>query len=182
MSSRLLLLLASALAAVLTSCGSSAPPTDAHGGVDPVVGLTVFTTSQRQSLPSLSGSTLTGRSLSARSYASGSPLVINVWASWCSPCRNELPLLARASGRGTRVLGIVERDDASRARAFARRQGATYPSLVDPEGRLLATLRMLPQVGIPSTLVVAGDGHLAARIVGPLTSSSLRRALARARS
>lgn len=184
MTGRLLVLLVVGLAVALTSCGSSPAHTAAlgHGDGDPAVGLTVFTTSSRLSLPSLSGSTLTGRSLTARSYAGGSPLVINVWASWCSPCRQELPLLARTSGHGVRVLGIDERDDASRARAFARRQGATYPSLVDREGRLLATLRVLPQVGIPSTLVVAPDGHLAARVVGPLTSSSLRRALAEVRS
>jgi cytochrome c biogenesis protein CcmG/thiol:disulfide interchange protein DsbE len=146
------------------------------------VGLTVFAATQRQSLPTLSGTTLTGQSLTASSYAGGAPLVVNVWASWCAPCRQEIPLLARAARRGVRVIGIDERDLATNARTFARAHGATYPSLADPQGRLLAGLRMLPQEGIPSSLVVAADGRIVARVIGPLTPQSLRRALAEAKS
>lgn len=165
----------------VTSCATASPP--GHGSAPgAAVGLTLFPASQGARLPSLAGSTLTGRPLSATSYAAGSPLVINVWASWCSPCRRELPLLARASTLGVRVLGIDERDSASRARAFALSRGASYPSLLDADGRLLATLRMLPQTGVPSTLVVARDGHVVARVVGPLTRQSLQRALSRAGS
>lgn len=171
--------LALAVAAVLTGCGSRPA---SQGSTDTRLGLTVFWPAHRQPMPPLAGTTLTGRHLSATSYAAGTPLVVNVWASWCSPCRRELPLLARAARHGVRVLGIDERDGAGQARSFARSQGATYPSLVDPDGRLLAALRLLPQAGIPSTLVVTPRGRVAARVVGPLTSSALRRALATAAS
>jgi thiol-disulfide isomerase/thioredoxin len=131
-------------------------------------------------MPALAGSTLSGTPLTAATYAAGSPLVVNVWASWCSPCRDEVPLLARAARQGVRVLGIDERDSAAQARHFARSHGVTYPSLSDSDGRVLAGLRVLPQAGIPSTLVVDAAGRMVARVVGPLTSRSLRRALAKA--
>jgi thiol-disulfide isomerase/thioredoxin len=173
----LLVLLVPGLALALSACGMHPAPPAAHGS-DPAVGLTVFTASARSRLPTLSGPTLTGRSLSASAYAAGAPLVINVWASWCSPCRQEIPLLARAARLGVRVLGIDERDSVDRARSFAADRHASYPSLSDPRGRLLGSLHPLPQTGIPSTLVVAPDGTVAARVIGPLTSATLRRALA----
>jgi thiol-disulfide isomerase/thioredoxin len=172
---------AAGILSLLTACGSGFGRAAAPGsGSSTTVGLTVFEPAQRSSLPAVSGTTLNGRPLDVRSYAHHSPLVVNVWASWCAPCRLEVPLLARASHRGVRVLGIDEKDSASRARSFARSRGATYPSLLDPQGRVLADLRMLPQAGIPSTLVITADGLVAARIVGPLTPTSLRQALAEA--
>jgi thiol-disulfide isomerase/thioredoxin len=146
------------------------------------VGLTVFTSSEGVRVPRLAGTTLTGQRLDASSYAAGSPLVINVWASWCSPCREELPLLARAARHGIRVLGIDERDSTGRAVSFAHGEGITYPSLQDPDGRLLASLRLLPRTGIPSTLFVTASGRAQARVVGPLDRETLRRALRMAAS
>lgn len=166
-------------ALVVSGCGSglARPPTAAQRE-DAAIGLTLLPRAHEHPLPELSGSTLAGTPLTSSAYSHGRPLVINVWASWCTPCRAELPLLARASLRGVRVLGIDERDTTSRARALARSTGASYPSLVDPGGDLLARLPSLPRDGIPSTLVVAADGRPVARIVGALTASSLRRALA----
>jgi thiol-disulfide isomerase/thioredoxin len=167
------------LLVLLTACLQG--PQAGQGAEDVALGLTVFEPSQQPTLPTLAGSTLSGRRLTASSYAEGSSLVVNVWASWCSPCRRELPLLARvAARRGVRVLGIDERDSASQAQAFARSHGVAYPSLSDPDGRVLSSLRVLPQNGIPSTLVVASSGRIVARVVGPLTSRSLARALTKA--
>ncbi|HEX3931067.1 MAG TPA: TlpA disulfide reductase family protein [Nocardioides sp.] len=163
---------------LLTGC-LQGPPVG-HQREDAAVGLTVFGPSGQPTLPTLAGSTLSGRRLTASSYAAGSPLVVNVWASWCSPCRRELPLLVRTARRGVRVLGIDERDTESRARAFARSHGAVFPSLSDPDGKILASLRVLPQAGIPSTLVVDPSGRIVARVVGPLTPRALARALTKA--
>ncbi len=89
-----------------------------------------------------------------------------------------MPLLARASKRIT-VIGIDEQDDRASARAFAASRGATYPSLSDPDGTLLASLAMLPHSGVPSTLFLDGRGRVAARVVGPVDSDVLRRILRR---
>jgi thiol-disulfide isomerase/thioredoxin len=166
------------LLVLLTACMRG--PQAGQRGEDAALGLTVFEPSQRSTLPALVGSTLSGRQLTASSYAAGSPLVVNVWASWCSPCRRELPLLADAARRGVRILGIDERDSASHAQSFARGHGVRYPSLSDPDGRVLASLRVLPQTGLPSTLVVDSSGLIVATVVGPLTSRSLARALTKA--
>ena len=157
----------------VTSCTSPAH----HSGAGSGIGLTVFTQEQQQRLPALSGTTLDGRRLDVSSYAEGSPLVVNVWASWCSPCRREVPLLARIARRGVKVLGIDERDSTHRARSFAASHHASYPSLSDPEGQLLGSLHALPQTGIPSTLVVSPDRSIVARVIGPLTPATLHHAL-----
>lgn len=80
----------------------------------------------------------------------------------------EMPLLARASRSRLQVIGIDERDDAKSAEAFTTARGVSYPSLSDPDGRLLAQLTMLPQTGVPSTLILDSQGRVAARVVGPL--------------
>jgi thiol-disulfide isomerase/thioredoxin len=171
----MVVLLVTGLALAASACaGQSGRQVDQP---DQTVGLTTFTPSQRVSVPALSGRTLTGQSLTTSTYAGRSPLVINVWASWCSPCRQEVPLLARAARLGVHVLGIDERDSTARAASFADQRGVAYPSLEDPDGHLLSSLRLLPRTGIPSTLFVAADGRVAARVVGPLTRSTLRRAL-----
>lgn len=103
----------------------------------------------------------------------GTVFLLNVWGSWCAPCRREAPDLVRAwasehAKGGVQFLGLNTRDDASAAAtAFERRFGVTYPSLRDPDGRLQLTFRTtLPPKAIPSTLVLDRQGRVAARIVG----------------
>lgn len=167
-----------ALVVLATACtGQPANRVRHTDAASTAVGLTLFPASPPITVPSLTGTTLTGQRVSASSYAAGSPLVINVWASWCSPCREELPLLARAARHGIHILGIDERDSADRALTFAHGHGVTYPSLQDPDGRLLASLRLLPRTGIPSTLFVTAKGSVQARVVGPLDRDTLRQGL-----
>ncbi len=67
----------------------------------------------------------------------GRPLIVNIWASWCVPCRAEFPLLVGAYGeyrdRGLEIVGIVHRDSAESAQRFATDEGATWPMLLDPD-------------------------------------------------
>ena len=106
----------------------------------------------------------------------GSPVVLNFWASWCIPCREEAPLLtaaARTFGtQGLRVVGIVYQDSAASARDFMDRFGQSYPGLLDPDGRTSIDYGVF---GIPETFFIGRDGIVRARQVGPVTEAGLDR-------
>lgn len=107
----------------------------------------------------------------------GEVVVLNVWASWCDPCRRESPLLERwharmaASGRGT-VLGIDVLDVTSDAREFVREYGLTYPMLRDPEGEVLDDYGV---VAYPETFVIDREGRIVASRRGPVDEAWMRR-------
>jgi thiol-disulfide isomerase/thioredoxin len=111
--------------------------------------------------------------------ARGDVVVLNVWGSWCPPCRDEAPDLQAVheslEGRGVRFVGVNVRDNDVDARAFEREFGVTYSSVVDENGsRLLAFRDTLPPTSIPSTLVVDRQGRMAASVLGQITEASLR--------
>lgn len=102
----------------------------------------------------------------------GRPLVINLWAEWCPPCREEAPALAefarRAEGK-VDVLGIDYTDPRpDKAIGFAQAAGWAYPHLIDANG-VLKSRMAIP--GIPVTLVVAPDGRVVYRKTGPVASA-----------
>jgi thiol-disulfide isomerase/thioredoxin len=151
--------------------GTSDTATPAHPS-----GPTVLPPSQRREAPDLRGSTLDGVSF-ALSSLRGHVVVLNVWASWCEPCRTESPALvavaASVDAAGIRFVGLDERDSAVKARAFVQSVHSTYPHLVD-QGALLAQLsEWLPQA-VPSTLILDPQGRVAARVVGKVTEERLR--------
>jgi thiol-disulfide isomerase/thioredoxin len=163
---------AAMVAALCTACSSVHPAPSSTAGLGP--GVAVFPVGQRSAPPQLRGTTLAGESLDLSDVVGHGIVAVNVWASWCGPCRQEMPRLAHAAGV-IRVVGIDERDHSGPALAFAASRGATYPSLSDPDGKLLARLPMLPQTGVPSTLFLDRRGRVAARVVGPVDSEVLRR-------
>ena len=132
---------------------------------------------ERQAPVELTGQTLQGGRVDLAAYR-GHPVVLNVWGSWCAPCRKEAPALQAASVRlakqGVRTVGInTQDDDVSRARAFERRFGITYPSIVD-DGALLLRLRgAVSPNAIPTTLVLDAEGRVAARATLPMTTVTL---------
>jgi thiol-disulfide isomerase/thioredoxin len=149
-----------------------------------VVGVTTYAAGSRPALPEVSGRTLDGTETSLASRH-GHVVVINIWASWCGPCRTESPALARAAeqtaGLGVLFVGIDEQDVAANARAFAEEAGTTYPQLVDEDGTILAALRLVPLSAIPSTIVLDPKGDVAVRVIGPIdpaTFTGLVRSLA----
>jgi thiol-disulfide isomerase/thioredoxin len=91
----------------------------------------------------------------------GTPTVINLWASWCAPCRDELPLLAKADreyGDRLRFIGIDIKDAAPEAALrLAERSGVTYPQLVDRAGRTQGPLGFS---GLPQTVLVDAQGRM----------------------
>ncbi|MDP1876431.1 MAG: TlpA disulfide reductase family protein, partial [Actinomycetota bacterium] len=109
----------------------------------------------------------------------GNVVVLNVWASWCAPCRAEAPTLAALDAelrpRGVRLVGLDTRDSDASARGFVERFGIAYPNVVDRDGRLqLLFAGTLPPQAIPSTVVIDREGRVAARLLGKASESSLR--------
>jgi peroxiredoxin len=160
----------------------SAPPVS-RAAQDPsaeaaATGLTRYASGSRSEAPDVRGEPLDGGHLALRDLR-GQVAVVNVWGSWCQPCRKEAPDLARVaretSGRGVRFVGIDTRDNAAAARAFVRAFKVPYPSLIDDEGRLILAFHgVIPVSAVPSTVVVDPAGHIAARIVGIVNYSTLR--------
>jgi thiol-disulfide isomerase/thioredoxin len=106
----------------------------------------------------------------------GRRILVNVWATWCLPCRDEMPILAgfaKENGSGT-VVGITE-DDATLVRAYLRQTPANYSILLDdPEGR--AAVRLGNRLGaLPFTALIDTDGRLLRRQYGPFTSATALR-------
>lgn len=104
----------------------------------------------------------------------GRPLVVNFWASWCTPCAAELPELQAAHERwGDRVavVGLTHRDDRAQARAMATSAGVTYELGDDADGELY---RALGLVAMPSTAFVDAHGKVQAVVAGRLDDRALQ--------
>jgi cytochrome c biogenesis protein CcmG, thiol:disulfide interchange protein DsbE len=109
----------------------------------------------------------------------GTPTVVNLWASWCGPCIEELPALQAVherGGDGLRVVGVLTQDDARQGLAAAEGLGVSFPSGVDRQGSVKAGLGIAP---LPATLFVHADGTVAARYVGPALDEAGLTALVR---
>lgn len=132
---------------------------------------------QRDTTIALDGTTLEGQdwtSLDAR----GSVVVVNVWGSWCGPCKAEAPDLQAAyehfaeAGEPVQFIGVNHRDSVATALAFQRAKGIGYPSLED-DGQTLLDLQGMGNAR-PSTLVLDAEGRLAARVLGQVDEATLR--------
>jgi len=134
---------------------------------------------QRKPAPVLTGTDLNGNPVDTSEWK-GSPGVINVWASWCSPCRAEAPELAAVHKRNPDVnfLGLDTRDTDAAARQFVKKYGIDYPNLPDPNGQLVLKFSgTLPPQAIPSTLLIDANGRVAGRFLGAVTAEELEDAL-----
>jgi cytochrome c biogenesis protein CcmG/thiol:disulfide interchange protein DsbE len=109
----------------------------------------------------------------------GRPVIVNFWASWCRPCREEFPLLQevadRHAGDGLAVVGIVYQDRTQPARAFMERYGATWTAAMDPDDRVANAYNIL---GPPETFFIGRDGRIVARHIGQLSAGSLEQKVA----
>jgi thiol-disulfide isomerase/thioredoxin len=107
----------------------------------------------------------------------GTPVLVNIWASWCAPCKDEAPHLASAHAEfGDRVqfLGLDILDERGSAREFMREYGWTYPSVFDSTGAIRDGLGILGQ---PATLFYDPSGDLVRTWSGPITEEVLNETL-----
>ncbi|MBI4941578.1 MAG: TlpA family protein disulfide reductase [Actinobacteria bacterium] len=166
-------------ATALTACSSSGTADGSGKGFVSGDGtITVLPATKRPDPVALAGTTLEGSDLDLTSLR-GKVVVLNVWGSWCPPCRKEAPDLEQAykdlQGSGVQFVGVnVNEQSASQAVAYQKKFGITYPSFADDGGKSLLALRgAVAANAIPSTLVLDTEGRIAVRISGPTTRTTL---------
>ncbi|SED14330.1 TlpA disulfide reductase family protein [Streptomyces sp. TLI_105] len=175
----------SAAALALSGCGGENNGKSGGGGntnfVTNTGGISTVAKGERTAPKEIAGETLEGKRLDVADLK-GKVVVLNVWGSWCGPCRAEAPHFVKVAkdleGRGVEFVGLNTRDfNKQQALTFEEDYGVTYPSLYDPNGKLIlfgfpkGTLN--PQ-SIPSTVVLDKEGKIAARSLMALDEKKLR--------
>ncbi len=144
--------------------------------------ITVLPAAEREQPAEVSGETLEGEPIALEDYA-GEVVVLNVWGSWCGPCRTEAPILADTArdlaDQGVQFIGINTRDHGTaRPLAFQRNCDIPSPSIYDPDGStLLSFTGTLPLNAIPSTVIIDRKGRVAGRVLGEIRSETTFRDL-----
>lgn len=140
-------------------------------------GLTRVAVADRGNPIWLQGETLSGATLNTQAWR-GSVVVVNVWGSWCAPCRAESPDLVRAyeatRDEPVEFVGIDVRDQRAQARAFTTELGIRYPSFFDQDSSLLLLFSgVVPVSAVPSTVILDREGRVAASVVGVIDEATL---------
>lgn len=132
------------------------------------------------SLPSLEGEApQTVRQVAMQAAATGTPTLINLFASWCAPCEVEHPVLLALKAQGINVIGIAYKDDPAKTTTFLERLGNPYSQvLVDRTGRAGVEFGIS---GVPETFLIGADGKVLAKFTGPMTPADAEALFEKAR-
>ncbi|MFG3491838.1 TlpA family protein disulfide reductase [Streptomyces sp. NPDC047972] len=172
-------------ALALSACSGDSNGKSGGGGntnfVTNTGGISTAAKGERAATGELAGETLDGKQLDVADLR-GKVVVLNVWGSWCAPCRAEAPHFAKVAkdlkGQGVEFVGLNTRDPNKQpALAFEEDYGVSYPSLYDPQGRLILfgfPKGTLSPQSIPSTVVLDKEGKIAARSLMALNEEKLR--------
>jgi thiol-disulfide isomerase/thioredoxin len=158
-------LLVAALVVTVFTHGNSSSASDDN--------MVAYPAGQRPAAPDFTATSLTGTPINFASYR-GKVVVLNIWGSWCSPCRGEgqtLKYLDEEYGpQGVAFLGDDIQDTPVNALYFLHSEGISYPSVNDANGAVEQRLAIaVPINGTPTTLVIDKTGHIAGMIDGPVT-------------
>jgi len=159
---------------------SSSSSADAGATDDLLLGLTRYPVADRVPAPTISGTTLDGTPLNIEKLR-GKIVVLNAWASWCEPCKTELPVLVAeaaaadaAHPSSVEFVGLDVNDtEPGAADRMVDRYNVTYPSIIDDGAKLLARIPGVPPEAIPSTVVIDRQGRIAARVIGEVKPGML---------
>ena len=120
--------------------------------------------------PAFSGTALDGSTVSLASFQ-GHPVVVNFWASWCTPCRDEFPVfkdkLTAHAADGLVVLGILYKDTPDLGKSFSTDFGATWPTVTDPNGTIADSYRIAAP---PQTFFIDKSGVIRAVQIGQMSA------------
>lgn len=173
-------LLLAGLGAALGACAPAGEPGSDTGGAERPSGQT------GAMAPALESRTLDGQPVSLASLR-GSPVLLNIWATWCHPCRDEIPVLQALhetyAPRGLQLVGVTIDDAGSRGdiTSFAREFGMTYPVWHDPDQQVMPAFSV---IGVPTTFLISREGRVLWRKTGevkqgdPVLAAALDSALA----
>ena len=167
--------------AAVSGCSDSTSTASAGSETNFVAGdgsIEVVAVEQRVPAPDFTLKTLGGADFTL-SKQLGKVVVMNVWASWCAPCRAEAPALQdvweKSNQKKVQFVGLDTRDSDTAAQNFVDRYGITYPQAIDTQAQVQLLFRdTLPAQASPSTLIVDAKGNVAARILGATTEAALR--------
>jgi len=170
------LLLIGVLVSVTTGCSTDAQADSGFVSGDGSV--VVLDVQARNPSPNIGGLDFDGNAIQLSDY-SGDVVVLNVWASWCAPCRAEAPALEEVAiqfaEQGVQFIGLNTRDSTTAAQAFTKKFGVSFPSIIDTDGKLQLQFNgTLPPQAIPSTIVIDKNGKVAARALGIVSAPTLR--------
>jgi thiol-disulfide isomerase/thioredoxin len=135
----------------------------------------IIDVSLRKTAPDLNVVSYSGKAIG---FDSSRITVLNFWASWCAPCRQETPLLVElaADYPDIQFIGLTNDDTETNAVSFAEQYGITY-SIGNGDEYLSAINNVLPIYGLPTTLIIDREGRVAAKVIGGITNNEFRTAL-----
>lgn len=164
-------------ACLFAGCARTADVGKSDGYVYADASTALVKADNRKLAPDVPSTTLDGTRLPA---LRGRVVLVNIWASWCGPCRREATALQRIHDdlgkSGVVVLGVNTRDQVAAAKAFTSRFGITYPSIVDRDGGefLAGFAGIVPRIYTPTSIVIDQQGRIAGWALGEANYSRLR--------
>ena len=163
-------------AALVTGCGIKIPtgyrPSES---MVPNASLVEIAVNDRNAPIEISGPGLNGGQVSTADL--NGVVIVNAWASWCAPCREEWPILAQIQTENPTVnlLGLNEADDAEAAADFLASQAGEWPHITDPNQSIAAEADVVQGSYLPGTIVLDRQHRVAAKFIGPVNKSDLQR-------